>query len=559
MSNAFRQKGERNFLHQHRHRILLYQLEGYLFFGTARQLVKRVIIDDLERLRSSLKHNTPAPHETIYVILDGRLLRGFDASVVSVFSKMLRQMGMRKAVLALSSFPQKLLHQFQDEGFLTRVNDAQTTLTIESDSQVDTHTPVLSLNDMDEALEWCENQLLSERLKEIIVSEEQNVSDITLENLLNVDSLTNEEGIVITRKCKWGKESCVQFLLELFNGNGEEEEKIENSEYDEDMEASGRENDEDLEGDENNEEKKEAQDQNSSSIINAKKGMCLNTVTTEQVEKLHDKYLMHLEIKPNHFAFQQGDKPDSIFFVVDGFLHYLSCPDPSEAEQKTPAYQTRNPGTAYHFGDPMQSEPLLVSNLESLTTENRPKELKERFDGSTVSETSFVPVKRQESMPRWGPLAPIHNLAFPQPHKHPQTTGFVSPDNRNSGSNHTWFQRWFTLTKSMRRLPKVSEQQTLPTLENDQPKTTPSESIVVMTPAEATLREKSRRRYKRRRSIDGTENSHPVIKRIGSVSKYGELIKKKKSLILFIIIIIYILIYYFFKKFFVILATFLSL
>ena len=74
-SRLKRNSAENNFLQSHGHQVQLFQLQGYLFFGTANQL--------LETIRATV-NNT----DTRFVVVDFERVSGVDSTAISNFLKL---------------------------------------------------------------------------------------------------------------------------------------------------------------------------------------------------------------------------------------------------------------------------------------------------------------------------------------------------------------------------------------------------------------------------------------------------------------------------------------
>ena len=132
-SNLDRSFAENRFLQREGNKILILRLQGYLFFGTAYRFyehVKLIISDEaVEPLR--------------YIALDFKSVRGFDASTVSDFKK-LKQLSDRHGIeLLFSSVLPHLQPLLGGGGILERESGGPQ-----------------FFDDLDHALEWCENALL---------------------------------------------------------------------------------------------------------------------------------------------------------------------------------------------------------------------------------------------------------------------------------------------------------------------------------------------------------------------------------------------------------------
>jgi SulP family sulfate permease len=133
-SNVDRPRSYRQILHRNGHWLCILELQGFIFFGTANDLLDRVRqrLQDLE---------LPSP---CFVVLDFRKVMGLDASAVLSFAKM-KQLAQRyNAVLVFSHLSAEIRRRL-----------AREVLTDEDKSVWHTEA------DLDHGVEWCEEQMLS--------------------------------------------------------------------------------------------------------------------------------------------------------------------------------------------------------------------------------------------------------------------------------------------------------------------------------------------------------------------------------------------------------------
>jgi SulP family sulfate permease len=140
-SKAGRSREDEVLLQQTGGHVHVVQLQGYLFFGTAYQL--------LQRVRERLVSVDPLP--CYFVILDFRHVDGLDSSAVVSFSRMRKLAEANGAVLVLTELPASVRRQLERGGCLDAV---------EPDLD-DTPRTIRVFSDLDHGLEWCERQLLS--------------------------------------------------------------------------------------------------------------------------------------------------------------------------------------------------------------------------------------------------------------------------------------------------------------------------------------------------------------------------------------------------------------
>jgi sulfate permease, SulP family len=116
------------------------QLQGYLFFGTAFQL--------LHRVRERLLAAEPLPAR--FIVLDFRHVDGLDSSAVATFARMRKLAEARGALLLLTSLPPSVRRQIERGGCLREGEDGEDGGSIRT------------FADLDHGIEWCEEQLLAD-------------------------------------------------------------------------------------------------------------------------------------------------------------------------------------------------------------------------------------------------------------------------------------------------------------------------------------------------------------------------------------------------------------
>ena len=134
-SNLDRSYAESQFLLSEGEKILIFRLQGYLFFGTAYRFY--------ERVKSFIANANSQPLK--FIILDFKSVRGFDVSTINDFKKMRRLTDRHGIVLLISSVQVHLQPQLAAGGIVER----------------QAGQPQF-FDDLDHALEWCENALLEE-------------------------------------------------------------------------------------------------------------------------------------------------------------------------------------------------------------------------------------------------------------------------------------------------------------------------------------------------------------------------------------------------------------
>lgn len=143
-SNVDRSRYYRHLLREKGHWIYILELQGFIFFGTANNLLGQV----RQRINDP---DLPSPR---FIVLDFRQVSGFDSSAVLSFEKMKQLAHQRNIVLVfthLSPTMQRQLERDQD------------------------HTAWRVFPDMDRGIEWCEDQII-----EILESEGDDLTRQTL-------------------------------------------------------------------------------------------------------------------------------------------------------------------------------------------------------------------------------------------------------------------------------------------------------------------------------------------------------------------------------------------
>ncbi len=132
LSNVARPRRHREILHELGARALILRLQGFIFFGTANGLVSRV----RRRLRS--RDSTSLE----FLILDFRPVTGLDSSAVLSFVKLTQLARQHGFVTVFTQTSSRIRHQLEQGGILDEVDLARV------------------FSELDQGLEWCENQIL---------------------------------------------------------------------------------------------------------------------------------------------------------------------------------------------------------------------------------------------------------------------------------------------------------------------------------------------------------------------------------------------------------------
>jgi SulP family sulfate permease len=135
-SNVQRPPKHTRALRVHGHELFILQLQGFVFFGTANQLV--------ERLKDRIgEGGLPAVR---FLLLDFRLVSGIDSSAVLGFVKMRQLAENEDVVLVFAHTPSEIRSQLESNG-IREGDDGN----------------VRWFPELDRAVEWCEDQILLDR------------------------------------------------------------------------------------------------------------------------------------------------------------------------------------------------------------------------------------------------------------------------------------------------------------------------------------------------------------------------------------------------------------
>jgi SulP family sulfate permease len=137
-SHVNRSLAQEKFLHQRGNRILLLELQGFIFFGSANSLITEV------QQRLARQDTEPLEH----LILNFRRVHGLDTSAVIALNKLKVLSERNHFILIMSSLSPHLTTQMNRAGFSTNASPS-----------FQQHM------DRDHALEWCEDELLQQENK----------------------------------------------------------------------------------------------------------------------------------------------------------------------------------------------------------------------------------------------------------------------------------------------------------------------------------------------------------------------------------------------------------
>lgn len=133
-SRVTRGRRQRQYLDEEGGQILILQLQGYIFFGTANSL--------LERVRRRMRE--PGLNPLRFAVMDFRQVTGVDSTALRSFTKLARLAGDKDVQLVLTGMSPHVHNLFSKEDL------------------VGGSRPVRTFPDLDRGVEWCENQLLRE-------------------------------------------------------------------------------------------------------------------------------------------------------------------------------------------------------------------------------------------------------------------------------------------------------------------------------------------------------------------------------------------------------------
>jgi len=138
-SNLVRDMEQNKVLKEHGHRVRLFTLQGYLFFGTAGSLY-RTVLDCV---------NDPDNQELKYIILDFSQVIGVDSSATLNFEKLAQRLSERKIFLITTSLKKEVMEILRRGGL-----------------DLDNNAYLVQHLDIDQGMEWCENSILQDQAAE---------------------------------------------------------------------------------------------------------------------------------------------------------------------------------------------------------------------------------------------------------------------------------------------------------------------------------------------------------------------------------------------------------
>ncbi len=166
-SNVDRDAGAQKFLRDQGDQLLILRLQGYIFFGTANNVLDLV----KQRMKSS---HLPPLH---YLMMDFSQVSGLDSSALNSFEKMKMLAHTKGITLVFSNLKPEVRSQFE----LGNVFDK------EKNSEIEI------FSDLDHGLEWIENSLLSQADASVLDQFANKSNTEFLEAVLNMAGTTEEQ------------------------------------------------------------------------------------------------------------------------------------------------------------------------------------------------------------------------------------------------------------------------------------------------------------------------------------------------------------------------------
>jgi SulP family sulfate permease len=123
---------DQRLLDYHSDQLLILQLQGFIFFGTANSLYEKI------------KQLTTIPDKVLkFVVMDMMLVQGIDSSAVKSFEKLARYLEKKDIDLVMVNLSGKVQNAFESDGFKNSVYER-----------------LHYFDDLDHATEWCEDLIV---------------------------------------------------------------------------------------------------------------------------------------------------------------------------------------------------------------------------------------------------------------------------------------------------------------------------------------------------------------------------------------------------------------
>lgn len=152
-SNVDRPPNERQVLERDGEQIAIFELQGFLFFGSAAGMV--------EDLRRRLEDPDPQRLPVRYLILDFRRVTGIDSSAALSFSKLLHLLRARHVTLVLTHLAPRLEHLLRLDADTGDGDEHGTEGEGDGGSDGKGIGAVQRFPDLDRGVEWCEDRVLA--------------------------------------------------------------------------------------------------------------------------------------------------------------------------------------------------------------------------------------------------------------------------------------------------------------------------------------------------------------------------------------------------------------
>lgn len=142
--SSFRSSKDRSIIDQrlldyHSDQLLILQLQGFIFFGTANSLYEKI------------KQITINPDKTVkFIVMDMMLVQGIDSSAVKSFEKLARYLEQNDIYLIIANTALKIRTAFESDGLDTS-----------------TYKFIRYFDDLEHAIEWCEDLIITDENKKI--------------------------------------------------------------------------------------------------------------------------------------------------------------------------------------------------------------------------------------------------------------------------------------------------------------------------------------------------------------------------------------------------------
>ena len=135
-SNVERSESIKNIIDDSGDRTLILPLQGFIFFGSANRLLERIKLHLQSQNEKNLK----------YLVFDFKQVTGVDSSTINSFNKLRILAEIDNFQVLFCNLTPEIISQFEVEGLFTDSMDL-----------------FLKFDDLDHGMEWCEEQIISEK------------------------------------------------------------------------------------------------------------------------------------------------------------------------------------------------------------------------------------------------------------------------------------------------------------------------------------------------------------------------------------------------------------